>query len=65
MIKPDIKIYRKALELLKLKNNEMIFIDDRQKNVDGGEKAGIKSLLFTSNEKLLEDLKKLGVNFPT
>lgn len=62
MIKPDIEIYHKSLELLKLKNNEVIFIDDRQKNVDGGENAGIKSLLFTSNEKLLEDLTKLGIN---
>lgn len=56
-IKPDPKIYRIALNLFKIKPAEAIFIDDRQKNIDGGEKIGIKSLLFTTNSKLAEDLE--------
>lgn len=57
IIKPDQKIYKIALNLFKIKPEEAIFIDDRQKNIDGGEKAGIKSLLFTTNSKLVEDLE--------
>ncbi|MEK7177578.1 MAG: HAD-IA family hydrolase [Patescibacteria group bacterium] len=61
MVKPNKEIYLLALNLLKLKPNETIFIDDRQYNVDGGEKVGIKSLLFTTNEKLKKDFKNLGI----
>ena len=56
-IKPDSKIYKIALNLFKVLPEEAIFIDDRQKNVDAGNKLGIKSFLFTSNLKLIEDLK--------
>lgn len=61
LVKPDKKIYLIALNLLKSKPNEAIFIDDRQHNVDGGEAVGIKSLLFTTNEKLKKDFENLGI----
>lgn len=61
LVKPNKKIYQIALERLLLKPEEAIFIDDRQKNVDGGENAGIKSILFTTNEQLIKDFKKLGM----
>ena len=56
-IKPGSEIYKITLDLLKVKPDEAIFIDDRQINVDGGEKAGIRSFLFTSDQKLMEDLR--------
>ncbi len=59
--KPDIKIYQVALSLLKIKPEEAIFIDDSQKYIDGGKKAGIKSFLFTTNQKLINDLKDSGI----
>lgn len=62
-IKPDIKIYQIALNLFKIKPAEAIFIDDRQTNIDGGKNAGIKSLLFTTNLKLVEDLRSCGIIF--
>jgi epoxide hydrolase-like predicted phosphatase len=61
LIKPNKKIYLITLDLLKSKPNEIIFIDDRQINVDGGESVGIKSLLFVSNKKLIKDLENLGI----
>ena len=61
LVKPDKKIYLLALELLKSKSNEAVFIDDRQYNVDSGEQVGIKSLLFVSNEQLIKDLENLGI----
>jgi len=56
-IKPDREIFQIALDLFKVNSSEVIFIDDRQKNVDGAKKLGIKSFLFTTNSKLAEDLK--------
>lgn len=57
MIKPDPQIFDKMINLLKIDKNEAIFIDDRQYNVDAGNKLGIKSLLFTSNDKIKKDLE--------
>jgi putative hydrolase of the HAD superfamily len=62
MIKPEKEIYLATLNLLKVKSEEEIFIDDRQKNVDGGESVGIKSLLFTTTKKLREDLIACGIS---
>ncbi|VVA43509.1 conserved hypothetical protein [Candidatus Roizmanbacteria bacterium] len=62
LVKPDKKIYSTTLNLLKSKPDEAVFIDDRQYNVDGGENVGIKSLLFTTNEKLINDLENLGID---
>ncbi|MFH0979843.1 MAG: HAD-IA family hydrolase [Candidatus Roizmanbacteria bacterium] len=56
-IKPDPKIYKITLNIFKIKPAEAIFIDDRQSNVDGGKNVGIKSFLFTTNSKLMEDLE--------
>jgi epoxide hydrolase-like predicted phosphatase len=61
VIKPDRKIYQISLDLLKIKSDEAIFFDDRQKNVDGGERVGIKSFLFTTNQKFREDLENCGI----
>ena len=63
VIKPEKKIYQISLELLKIKPDEAIFFDDRQRNIDGGESVGIKSFLFTTNQKLIEDLKTYGIIF--
>ena len=61
IVKPSKEIYLIALNLLKVKPEEAIFIDDRQHNVDGGENVGIKSLLFVSNEQLIKDLENLEI----
>lgn len=60
-IKPSKENYQIILNLFKIKPEEAIFIDDRQRNVDGGESAGIKSFLFTTNQQFREDLKSCGI----
>ena len=60
--KPQKKIYEISLNLLGIKPDEAIFFDDRQINIDGGKDAGIKSFLFTTNEKFIEDLKSIGIS---
>ena len=61
VIKPEKEIYQISLNSLNIKPEEAIFFDDRQKNVDGGEKVGIKSFLFTTNQKFREDLENYGI----
>lgn len=59
--KPSEKIYRFALKKLKLKPNEVVFIDNRKEHVVGAKKVGMVGLYFTSYQKFVYDLKKLKV----
>jgi 2-haloacid dehalogenase len=60
-VKPSLEIFHLTLERLKAKPDEAIFIDDNPKHVEAGERAGIRSLLFTSVEQLAKDLANLGI----
>jgi len=54
------EFYRRILELLPgIKTNEIIFFDDREKNIKAAESLGIKSILF----KNLEDFKNTINNY--
>lgn len=56
MVKPDVEIYRRFLEEFSLRAEECIFIDDREKNVTGAAKIGIKGVVFEKNfEKILKN----------
>ena len=59
--KPDAKIYVRVLKKIKFKPEETVFVDDVPKFVRGARKVGMHALRFRSNERLLRDLKKLGV----
>ena len=60
--KPDARIYEYLLSTYGLEAGECIFIDDRQDNLDAGEKLGIKGYLFDGDaEKLLAYLKESGI----
>lgn len=61
LIKPYPEIFEKTLSLLGVAPAEAIFIDDRISNVEGGERVGIKSLLFKDAATLQQELVSLGV----
>lgn len=61
MIKPDAEIFLKMIDLLGIKPEEAIFIDDRQYQVDGAKKLGIKAFLYKDNNTLIKDLQSEGV----
>lgn len=62
MVKPNADIYRYLLDTYKLDPAECIFIDDRDDNIEAGEKLGIKGYLFDgSAEKLRSYLKAEGI----
>ncbi len=59
-IKPDPVIYRHALSLLKIPPSEVLFVDDREENIQAARAAGILGMLFESVAKFRRDLEELG-----
>jgi putative hydrolase of the HAD superfamily len=56
MAKPDPRIYLHALEQLGAKPEEALFLDDKQINVDAAIALGMKSLEFSTIDRLRADL---------
>jgi putative hydrolase of the HAD superfamily len=46
ILKPDPRAYRMALDELKLKPTEVIFVDDQLRNIAGAMKCGLRTLHF-------------------
>jgi len=63
MRKPDAEIFQFVQRDAGLVAGETIFIDDGQKNVDGGIKAGIPSYFKSINEDIEDFLRSLGLDF--
>lgn len=61
LVKPEPEAFAKILGMLGVNKDEVIFIDDRQMHIDGANSFGIKTLLFTSNEQLKQDLESFDV----
>ena len=62
MVKPNENIYKYLLDTYKLDPSECIFVDDREDNIEAGEKCGIVGYLFDgSAEKLRAYLKSEGI----
>ncbi len=59
--KPNVKIYKHLLNLMKIPASECIFIDDKQKNVDVARELGMKTILFENAEKLEQRLFAFGI----
>lgn len=55
--KPKPELYQILLSRYDIKPEESIFIDDNPDNVAAGEKLGIKGIVFTSREDLMDKLK--------
>lgn len=59
--KPNIKIYKIALKTVGVKPDQVLFIDDKEINLPPAEQLGMKTLLYTSPEKLRADIQNLGL----
>jgi putative hydrolase of the HAD superfamily len=59
--KPEPAMYLRALDILGCPPGRVLFIDDRQENVDGGLAAGMKAIRFTGADALRGALSSLGV----
>ena len=60
--KPDELFYIKSLSILKANPTECLFIDDLDKNCQGAENAGIKSILFQNPDQLINKLTQFSIN---
>ncbi|MBN1544294.1 HAD family phosphatase [Candidatus Woesearchaeota archaeon] len=60
--KPDKDIYIIAAERLGLRPIDCIFIDNKEKNVQGAEAAGMNGILFKDAELLRQKLRNSGVD---
>jgi putative hydrolase of the HAD superfamily len=61
MRKPNPEIYKRAIDILGVKLGRILFIDDRQSNVDFAADSGLKAILFTGETNLRRQLKELEV----
>lgn len=59
--KPDPAIYRRALDILGVPPERVLFIDDRQQNVDGAAMAGMRTVRFQGEAALRAKLAELEV----
>ena len=59
MIKPSLDIFGLTLERMGSAAEDTVFIDDRPMNVEGAERLGIKTILFTTNEQFETELAAL------
>lgn len=59
VMKPDPRIYRLALEQLKVKAGEAIFIDDMTENIGTARSIGMHGILCRDKGQMLAELKDL------
>ncbi|MEA3429804.1 MAG: HAD hydrolase-like protein [Nanoarchaeota archaeon] len=57
----NLNIYEIAVDLAKVKSEEILFIDNNQKNLDNAAKLGIKTLLYKNNEQLKKELVSFSI----
>jgi len=63
-VKPDPRVFQKAIEWSGKNPEDLIFVDDKESNISAATAEGISGVHFTTPEKLIDDLKALGVEIP-
>lgn len=59
--KPHVEIFRRAIDILGGPAERILFIDDRQENVDGALQAGMRGIRFEGERQMREQLKGLEI----
>lgn len=59
--KPEMEIYKAAVEAAGSAPEECLFIDDMEENIHAAKRFGITGIVFTSHEDLELELKKKGL----
>lgn len=63
MQKPNHDFFQILVDKADVKKDEILFIDDREKNIEEAKLYGIKAFQFVTTEQLISDLKNEGVEF--
>ena len=61
MKKPDLDVYEHVIKDLNVAPEEILFIDNLERNTLAAEKLGIKCIVFKNVKQLKEDLEKFGI----
>jgi putative hydrolase of the HAD superfamily len=61
MRKPDANIYRRAIDILGVPADRILFIDDRAGNAEAARKAGMQASQFLGEDQLRRDLQQLEI----
>jgi len=61
LLKPESEIYEKLILKYDINPGETIFIDDTKVNLEGAEKLGLETILFTNSIELRENLIEYNV----
>ncbi len=59
--KPEAAFFRCALDIAQREPEECVFIDDREENLEGARKLGIRGIRMESPEQVIAELGRLGV----
>lgn len=59
LLKPDKRIFLHVIKGLKVKPNEILFIDNDIKNINGARKVGMEGILFNNAKQLKADINKM------
>lgn len=57
--KPDRRFYENALKKTKKHPSEVLYIDDREKNIKSAEELGIRSILYQGTERLQDEFVEI------
>lgn len=57
--KPDIEIFRYALQQADVSGNESIYVDDKPEKVQGAESLGMNVIIYTNIGQLKKDIKSI------
>lgn len=59
--KPSPEAYLQVVENFKVRPEECLFIDDKERNIKGAKVLGMKTILYTNPENLRKELSDMGV----
>lgn len=59
LLKPHREIFEAFCKKFEVKSDECVFIDDKQKNIDGAKAVGMQAILFKDAKQLKADLGKI------
>ncbi|HEX3663404.1 MAG TPA: HAD family phosphatase [Acidobacteriaceae bacterium] len=60
--KPDLRLYRIALDVLQCDPEDVVFIDDRPENVAAAASLGIHGIRYEGSAQLADELMRLGIS---
>jgi HAD superfamily hydrolase (TIGR01509 family) len=59
--KPTAEAYLQITEKFKVRPEECLLVDDKERNIKGARDAGMKTILYTNAEELRRQLPQIGV----